>query len=338
MTQDIDTPMSAVPQDPPRPGRVDTHKVPYVVAGVVLLVQSVVTVGWQLDMWLRADVGMTTLLDALFDPTGDPVSFAMLASHKWALAVAMLVTALCLFARRRAARSAAILLGSLMLLQSIRGTPAVLDPRSDLPVPDDLRTWSITSWTFTAIAAVALLVLMLIARDTTSAPRVGRASLYRGGGVLLIVFALLGVSWLFMPQVADEIPMYLRMIVDARLFGPYGLFGSSHFYGAFAVVAAVALGVLAILRKRSVRGAVLVLMSIELYLSLFNLRVAMDGVTWSENGVVREVPILLVMPLLAVSILVLFAVDSDKRAATASHAPGGPALTSDLGEQDSGGD
>lgn len=333
MTQGTDTQPSAVPQDPSRPGRVDTHKVSYIVAGVVLLLQSVVTVGWQLDMWLRADVGITTLLDALFDPTGDPVSFAMLASHKWALAVAMLVTALCLFARRRAARSAAILLGCLMLLQSIRGTSAVFFPvRDDVPLPDDLRTWSVGSWAFTSIAAVVLLALMLTARDTMSAPRVGRASLYRGGGLLLVVFALLGVSWIFMPQVADELPMYLRMIVDARLFGPYSLFGAPFFYGAFAVVAAVVLGVLAIMRKRTVRGAVLVLMPIELYLSLFNLRVALDGVNWSETGVVLDVPILMAMPLLAAVILVLFARDSDK-----SHASGGPALAGDLGEQDTGG-
>ncbi len=82
-----------------------------------------------------------------------------------------------------------------------------------------------------------------------------------------------------------------------------------------------------------VRGAVLVLMPIELYLSLFNLRVALDGVNWSETGVVREVPILLVMPLLAAAILVLFARDSDK-----SHASGGPALAGDLSEQNASGD
>ncbi|GAA5118737.1 hypothetical protein [Haloechinothrix salitolerans] len=352
MTQEMDIPPSgneAVrPTSEPPPGETppgraaDAKKVPFIIAGAVLLLQALLTAGWQGYLWYDTGLSLTGVPDALLEPHENPVEFAVLNSTKAVFAVAMLVTALCLFARRRAARSAAVLFGALLLVEGVREASGVLSPAYEEWLPAELMPWLRASWAFGLVVAFALFGLMLWARENIDSPRLTRST-YRVGGVLLVVYALLSVIAFVVSPAADDVMVFLRMIADPRASGPTMLFGAPYFTSAFGIVAALVLGVLAMSRKRSVRGAVLVLMSTALYHGFAGLLFGLRGMPWSDADVALHLANLLLMPLLAAVILVLFAKDSDKRAmaartGTTSDAPRGPALAGDLGEQHTSGD
>ncbi|WP_034268721.1 hypothetical protein [Haloechinothrix halophila] len=354
MTQEMDRSAGVRATEPPRgsqPGRApEVQRTAYHVAGVLLLLYGMVSIAWRVYGFGVADVTVYSPLAVLTDPDENPMGFALLSLYEWGFAAAMLVVALFLFARRTAARGGAIWIACLLLAGVLRQAFALLSEEyRESILAADLGWLLLATYVFCAVVGAVVLVAMLRAREADDVPRVGHAVAYRVAGVLLIVLSLNNLRLLVWnpaldytaTDVADYAMWNLRLIASPGNASMEMAVGASYLYGLLATLSMLVIGVLALLRKRFVRGAAIVVLSIELYGVAVALVFPLVGASWASAGIaVSYVAVTLVIPLMVIVALVVFARDSDKRALASdrSHAPGSPALAGDLGEQDTGGD
>lgn len=354
MTQEMDRSAGVRTTEPPRggqPGRApEVQRTAYNVAGALLLLYGVVSIAWRVHGFGVAGVTLYSPLAVLTDPNENPMAFALLSLYEWGFAAAMLVVALCLFARRTAARGGAIWIACLLLAGVLRQAFGLLSAEyRDSILAADLGWLLLATYGLCAVVGAVVLVAMLRARKADEVPRIGHAVAYRMAGVLLIVLSLNNLRLVVWnpaldstaTEVADHVMWNLRLVASPGDASMEMTVGASFLYGLLATLSVLVIGVLAILRQRFVRGAAIVVLSIELYNIAVSLVFPLVGASWASAGTaVSYVAVTLVTPLLVIVALVVFAADSDKRALARerSDAPGSPALAGDLGEQDTGGD
>lgn len=354
MTQEMDRPAGVRTTEPSRgsqPGRApEVQRTAYNVAGVLLLLYGLASIAWRVYGFSVADVTVYSPLTVLTDPNENPMAYGMLTLFEWGFAAAMLVVALCLFARRTAARGGAIWIACLLLAGVLRQAFGLLsDKYRESILAADLGWLLLATYVLCAVVGVVVLVAMFRARETDDVPRIGHAVAYRIAGVLLLVLSLNNLRLMVWnpaldytaTDVADYAMWNLRLVASPGDASMEMIAGASYLYGLLATLSVLVIGVLAILRKRFIRGAATVVLSIQLYDIAVTLVFPLVGASWASAGTaVSYVAVTLITPLLVIIALVVFARDSDKRALARerSDAPSSPALAGDLGEQDTRGD
>ncbi|MET9291172.1 hypothetical protein [Streptomyces sp. NPDC003077] len=265
----------------PHPGRAAArHSGAYIRAGVALLLYGAALGAWALYDVLHADLGVGDFLEGLFNPLAalGPLLFG---PHAWALTVATAAVGGLLLARRRAARTAALLLGAVLLALSLReGVGLLHETYRTGYAADPLGGWYLATRVLELVASVVVLFALVPAgeRPAPGPPGATGASRWhhrisRVCGVLFLIMGVLVLAWTAWGPAAGRgaVGGYLRGLVDASAREvPFGtdLAGSPEFRTVTSVVALLVLGFLACRARADVRGALLLLAATRLYLTV----------------------------------------------------------------------
>ncbi|MFG3253369.1 hypothetical protein [Streptomyces sp. NPDC048172] len=268
-------PVTGAQGEAPRTGS-PRHLMAYLVAGTLLSVVARILISWTGYgfTWGHEDAG--DFLRALYD-SNKQVAPGLLTAYQWSFAGALTVVGAVTLANRRAGRSGALLLATVLVLVAVRELVGLIvddnDFRDRYFGGTGLALPVVASWILALLAGVAVLVVLLRAAERP-APGAGRAARgpgsgrYPVAGVLMIVLGLMSLSWFVhnLVQAESRRGELLRDVVDASALGYSSFAGDFQVFEVAYVVAALVLGVLALLRRPAVRGAAFTLMGIQLYL------------------------------------------------------------------------
>ncbi|GAA2099680.1 hypothetical protein GCM10009801_71560 [Streptomyces albiaxialis] len=261
--------------DAPRTGA-PRHLMAYLVAGTLLSVVARLLMSWTGYgfTWGHTDAG--DFLRALYD-SNERVDPGLLTAYQWSFAGALTAVGALALANRRAGRSGALLLASVLVLVAVRELVGLVvddnDFRDRYFGGTGLALPVVASWILALLAAVAVLAVLLRAAERP-APGAGRAARgpgavrYPVAGALLLVLGLISLGWFVhnLVQAESRRGDLLRDVVDASALGYSSFAGDFQVFEVAYMVAAFVLGVLALLRRPGVRGAAFTLMGIQFYL------------------------------------------------------------------------
>ncbi|MEU7205092.1 hypothetical protein [Streptomyces sp. NPDC045470] len=283
----------------PDPGRAAAgHERAYRTAGAALAVYGGALTAWTVYGIVQGDGSVWDFFEGLFNPRA---SFFMwtLGPGEWALVVALLAVAAGALALRRVARTGALLLGWVILAQSVREIVGLCHAGyRQLYAVEPLGGWVLATRALGLPAALIVIVALLRATERAGAAgaaagggaagegdtRTGvtkrscadtdswwRRRLSRICGVLFLVMGATRLVWAAWSTAEEHIGLgtYLRRAVDGSATGGMvQLSQSGEFTTLSSVSVLLVLGVLAVRSNRDVRGAFLVFAAVELYLTV----------------------------------------------------------------------
>lgn len=283
----------------PDPGRAAAgHERAYRTAGAALAVYGGALTAWTVYGIVQGDGSVWDFFEGLFNPRA---SFFMwtLGPGEWALVVALLAVAAGALALRRVARTGALLLGWVILAQSVREIVGLCHAGyRQLYAVEPLGGWVLATRALGLPAALIVIVALLRATERAGAAgaaagggaagegdtRTGvtkrscadtdswwRRRLSRICGVLFLVMGATRLVWAAWSTAEEHIGLgtYLRRAVDGSATGGMvQLSQSGEFTTLSSVSVLLVLGVLAVRSNRDVRGALLVFAAVELYLTV----------------------------------------------------------------------
>lgn len=283
----------------PDPGRAAAgHERAYRTAGAALAVYGGALTAWTVYGIVQGDGSVWDFFEGLFNPRA---SFFMwtLGPGEWALVVALLAVAAGALALRRVARTGALLLGWVILAQSVREIVGLCHAGyRQLYAVEPLGGWVLATRALGLPAALIVIVALLRATERAGAAgaaagggaagegdtRTGvtkrscadtdswwRRRLSRICGVLFLVMGATRLVWAAWSTAEEHIGLstYLRRAVDGSATGGMvQLSQSGEFTTLSSVSVLLVLGVLAVRSHRDVRGALLVFAAVELYLTV----------------------------------------------------------------------
>ncbi|MEV5598298.1 hypothetical protein [Streptomyces sp. NPDC052496] len=280
----------------PDPGRAAPgHERAYRTAGAALALYGCALTAWTVYGIVQGDGSVWDFFEGLFNPRA---SFFMwtLGPGEWALVVALLAVAAGALALRRVARTGALLLGWVMLAQSVRETVGLCHAgHRRLYALEPLGGWVLATRALGLLAALVVLVSLLRAKERAGADdgavpdgergaRAGgperscadadswwRRRLSRICGVLFLVMGVERIAWTVWGMAEERLSpgAYLHRALDgAASGGAVQLSQSGEFTTLSSVAVLLVLGVLAVRSNRDVRGALLVFAAVELYLTV----------------------------------------------------------------------
>ncbi|MFH9425614.1 hypothetical protein [Streptomyces sp. NPDC017529] len=258
----------------PGPGRAAAeHDRAYRTAGAALGLYGAALTAWTVYGIVQGDGSVWDFFEGLFNPRA---SFFMwtLGPGEWALVVALLAVAGCALARRRVARTGALLLGWVILAQSAREIAGLCHAGyRQLYAVEHLGGLVLATRGLGLVAALVVVVSLLPAAERADAPGADswwRRRLSRICGVLFLVLGAVRLAWTVWGMAQDRLDVgpYLHRAVDASRNASVQLSNSTEFTTLSAVIILAVLGVLAVRGRRDVRGALLVFAAVELYLTV----------------------------------------------------------------------
>ncbi|MFF8784267.1 hypothetical protein [Streptomyces sp. NPDC015125] len=271
----------------PDPGRAaPEHSGAYRTTALSLALYSGVLLAWTAYGIAQGDGNVWDFLEGLFNPGAAPTT-QILGPYEWAFTVGFLVIAGLALARRRVARSAALLSGWVLIAVSLREGVGLLDATyRDLYGHDPLGGWVLTTRGLGLVVALVVLCAMAPATErrrgghpsapgadgpeTWSRPETWWRRQSQICGVLFLLMCLARIGWLVADLTTPEgdVGHYLRNAVDGSVLGTLDLAAPSAFATLGSVLALLVLGVLALRGRREVRGALLVFAALELYITV----------------------------------------------------------------------
>ncbi|MFG2527176.1 hypothetical protein [Streptomyces sp. NPDC048516] len=265
----------------PDPGRAaPEHGGAYRTTALFLALYSGVLLAWTAYGIAQGDGNVWDFLEGLFDPGASPTT-QILGPYEWAFTVGFLVIAGLALARRRVARSAALLSGWVLLAVSLREGVGLFDAAyRDLYGNDPLGGWVLATRGLGLVVALVVLCTMLPATErrrgghpstpAADGPETWRRRPSRICGVLFLLMCLARLGWLVGDLATPEGDMghYLHDAVDGSVLGTLDLAAPIPFTTVGSVLALLVLGVLALRGRREVRGALLVFAALELYITV----------------------------------------------------------------------
>lgn len=269
-----------VPPEPP--GRADRrYRGPYVASGILLIVFACVLAAWITDMAITVNADADGLLESLVmnDPARPLLVFT---AHEWAFAVALLVVGIAALALRRLARGAALLLAFLLLGVGARQLIGLTRTRyRDGMFASEHGTLIVLTYLFAFLAAVAVITLMLVARER-ELPREPAGGGRRAAGVLLILIGAVQGFWYarnlreFNEAVGPAggqgaFAEWWHELLNINARGGYGTSAGFTYYASALIAAFLVVGVLLLLGTPAARGAALALLGIAAYIQLRHL-------------------------------------------------------------------
>ncbi|MDT0457593.1 hypothetical protein RM550_17920 [Streptomyces sp. DSM 41527] len=285
----------------PDPGRAaPEHGGAYRTTALFLALYSGVLLAWTAYGISQGDGNVWDFLEGLFNPGASPTT-QILGPYEWAFTVGFLAIAGLALARRRVARSAALLSGWVLLAVSLREGVGLFDPAyRDLYGHDPLGGWVLATRGLGLVVALVVLCTMFPATErrrgghpsapvtdgravagravdglvadgpAADGPETWRRRPSRICGVLFLVMCLARLGWLVSDLATPEgdVRRYVHDAVDGSVLGTLDLAAPSAFTTIGSVCALLVLGVLAIRGRREVRGALLVFAALELYITV----------------------------------------------------------------------
>lgn len=270
----------------PDPGRAaPSHGGAYRATAVSLALYAGVLLAWTAYGIAQGDGNVWDFLEGLFNPGASPTT-QILGPYEWAFTVGFLVIAGLALARRRVARSAALLSGWVLLAVSLREGMGLSDAAyRDLYGHDPLGGWVLATRGLGLVVALVVLCTMFPAterrrggRPSTPAadgpaadgPETWRRRPSRICGALFLLMCLARLGWLVGDLTTPEgdVGHYLHDAVDGSVLGTLDLAAPSAFTTVGSVLVLLVLGVLALRGRREVRGALLTFAALELYITV----------------------------------------------------------------------
>ncbi|MCZ1007960.1 hypothetical protein [Streptomyces lydicus] len=283
------------------PGRAaPEHGGAYRTTATSLALYSGVLLAWTAYGIAQGDGNTWDFLEGLFNPGASPTT-QILGPYEWAFTVGFLAIAGLALARRRVARSAALLCGWVLLAVSLREGVGLTDAAyRDLYHHDPLGGWVLATRGLGLVVALVVLCTMFPAterrrggRPSTTAvdgpaaddlavdgpaasglaangPEIWQRRPSRICGMLFLLMSLARLGWLVGDLATPEgnVGHYLHDAVDGSVLGTLDLAAPSAFTTLGSVLALLVLGVLAVRGRREVRGALLVFAALELYMTV----------------------------------------------------------------------
>ncbi|MGW7487889.1 hypothetical protein [Streptomyces sp. NPDC054786] len=265
----------------PDPGRAAAeHSGAYLATALSLLLYSGVLIAWTIYGIAQGDGNVWDFLEGLFNP-GDSPTAQILGPYEWAFAMAFLVIAGLALARRRVARSAALLSGFILLAVSLREGVGLFDAAYRYQYSNDsLGGWVLATRGLGLVVALVVLFTLFPATERRrgghpTAPGVGDPEAWwrrssRICGVLFLLMCLARIGWTVHALTASEVDtgQYLRGVVDGSVLRTLDLAAPHEFTTVGSVCVLLLLGVLAFRGRREVRGALLLFAVLELYMTV----------------------------------------------------------------------
>ncbi|GES31355.1 hypothetical protein AB0G60_13895 [Streptomyces angustmyceticus] len=262
------------------PGRAaPEHGGAYLATALSLALYSCVLVAWTLYGLAQGEGSVWDFLEGLFNPGASPAT-QILGPYEWAFSVGFLVIAGLALARRRVARSAALLTGCVLLAVSLREAVGLFDAAyRDQYRLDPLGGWVLATRGLGLVVALVVLFALFPATERrdghrsapgTAGPDGWRLRSSRICGVLFLLMSLARIGWTVFTVAAPEVDArrYLRGVVDGSLLGTLDLAAPGDFTTVGSVLVLLVLGVLAFRGRRDVRGALMMFAALELYMTV----------------------------------------------------------------------
>lgn len=242
--------------------------------GLCLLLYSGALIAWVIRGVVQEGITFADFVECLFNPATTAPS-RLLGQYEWAFAAGCLTVATLALAQRQVARSAALLLGFLLLALSLREAVALFDTAYREQYSSDyLGGWTLATRGLGLLVALAVPAVMLPARDrdarpgdeTTCRPRVVC-------GVLFLIMGAVQAAWTVhgLTAAPADVGAFLRGVVDASPTGTSQLAATGEFYTVASPLTLGVVGLLACRGRHEVRGALVAFAAIELYLTVRSL-------------------------------------------------------------------
>ncbi|WP_328689445.1 hypothetical protein OG879_22995 [Streptomyces caniferus] len=263
------------------PGRAAAeHRGAYLATALSLALYAGVLFAWTVYGLVQGDGSVWDFLEGLFNPAASPAA-QIVGPYEWAFTAGLLVIAGLALARRRVARSAALLSGFVLLAVSLREGVGLFDAAyRDQYSNDTLGSWVLATRGLGLVVALVVLFALFPATERRrgeqpSAPGAARPEAWwlrssRICGVLFLLMCLARIGWTVHTVTAPEVDSgdYLRRVVDGSVIGTLDLAAPQEFTTVGSVLVLLILGVLALRGRREVRGALMVFAALELYMTV----------------------------------------------------------------------